>query len=63
MEQINIALTQLDRVIQQNASSSEEMAATAETLAVQAGEMKQLMSYFNMGNNGEQRDEDLKLIE
>ncbi|MBF9016623.1 HAMP domain-containing protein [Oceanispirochaeta sp. M2] len=61
VEQINIALTQLDQVIQQNASSSEEMAATSETLAVQAGEMKQLMSYFNIGNNSEPKD--LKLIE
>ena len=61
VEQINIALTQLDQVIQQNASSSEEMAATSETLAVQAGEMKQLMSYFNIGNNSEGKD--LKLIE
>jgi methyl-accepting chemotaxis protein len=63
VEQINIALTQLDTVIQQNASSSEEMAATADTLAGQAGEMKQLMSFFNIGNKSEQRYEDRKLIE
>ena len=50
VDQINIALTQLDSVTQQNASASEEMASTAEILAAQADDMKQLLSFFSLGN-------------
>ena len=53
VEQINLALTQLDSVTQQNASAAEEMASTAETLASQAEELKQLMSFFDIGKTVE----------
>jgi len=51
VEQINLALGQLDSVIQQNASAAEEMASTSEILADQANDMKNQMSFFNIGNN------------
>jgi len=46
--QINTALSQLDQVIQQNASFSEEMAATAVGLASQAGQLQQAVSFFKV---------------
>jgi methyl-accepting chemotaxis protein len=45
-DQINRALVQLDQVIQQNASFSEEMAATAEGLASQADQLQQAVGFF-----------------
>lgn len=49
IDQISVALTQLDNVTQQNAASSEEMAATSESLAQLAGDMNQLISFFSLG--------------
>lgn len=46
IEQVNKAVTQMDGVTQQNASQTEEMAATAATLSDQAGELKQLLARF-----------------
>ncbi|MDD2852306.1 MAG: hypothetical protein PHY09_10475, partial [Desulfuromonadaceae bacterium] len=51
-EQINKAIQQLDQVIQQNASASEEMASTSEELAGQADQLKDTISFFNIGDIG-----------
>ncbi len=48
--QINSALLQLDNVVQENASASEEMAAMAETLSGQAEELQEAVSFFRTGN-------------
>lgn len=48
-DQINRSLVELDKVIQQNASASEEMASTAEELAAQAEQLQKAVSYFNLG--------------
>ena len=48
--QINNAMGQLNKATQQNASASEELAATAEELGGQAGQLQQLMSFFQVGN-------------
>jgi methyl-accepting chemotaxis protein len=48
-EQIASSITQLDQVIQQNASASEEMASTAEELLGQAEQLQDAMSYFKVG--------------
>jgi methyl-accepting chemotaxis protein len=45
-EQITSAIGQLERVIQQNASSSEELATTAEEVAAQAEELRGAMAFF-----------------
>lgn len=50
--QINLAIQQLDQVIQLNASSSEEISSTAEELAAQADQLKDAISFFNIGNDG-----------
>jgi methyl-accepting chemotaxis protein len=45
--QITDALQQLDGVVQQNASASEQMAATAAVLSDQAGDLQSMMSFFH----------------
>lgn len=51
-DQINLALTELDRVIQQNASSSEEMSSTAEELAAQAEQLQEAIAFFKIDDKG-----------
>lgn len=46
--QINGAMGQLNQATQQNASASEELAATAEEMGGQAGQLRQLMSFFHL---------------
>jgi len=46
--QINQAMGQLNKATQQNASASEELAATAEELGGQAGQLQELMDFFNV---------------
>lgn len=45
-DQISIAVTQLDQVIQQNAAFSEQMASVAEELSSQAARLLDAVSYF-----------------
>ncbi|HAE21557.1 MAG TPA: chemotaxis protein, partial [Spirochaetaceae bacterium] len=47
-DQIARAVTQLDTVIQQNASASEEMASMAEELSSQAEQLADAISYFKL---------------
>jgi methyl-accepting chemotaxis protein len=49
VEQINMAMTQLNQITQQNASSGEELAATAEEMSNQAAQLQQAMSFFTIG--------------
>lgn len=46
--QISEGLTQLNRVVQQNASSSEQMAAMAEALSTHAEQLKRAISFFTI---------------
>lgn len=46
VEQINTALIQLDKVIQDNAASSEELATTAEELASEAHQLQEAITFF-----------------
>ncbi len=70
-EQINAALAQLNQVTQQNASSSEELASASTNFNMQAGTLKETVSFFKLDQKGEvlhQREriigqiEQLKLI-
>ena len=47
-ERVNMAIHQLDRVIQQNAAASEEMAATTEELSGQAEQLKESIRFFRI---------------
>ena len=51
-EQINKAVNQLDQVVQQNASASEEIAATSDTLAGQSQLLLETISYFKVEDGG-----------
>lgn len=46
--QINTAMVQLNQITQQNASSSEELAATAEEMSGQAQNLQQLVAFFKL---------------
>jgi methyl-accepting chemotaxis protein len=45
-EQINVALMQLNQIIQENSASAEEMASTSEELSGQAEELRKMIAYF-----------------
>ncbi|WP_435627177.1 methyl-accepting chemotaxis protein [Candidatus Ferrigenium straubiae] len=46
--QVNTAMEQLNQITQQNASSSEELAATAEEMSGQAMQLQNLMTFFKV---------------
>jgi methyl-accepting chemotaxis protein len=50
--QINTAMSQMSQITQQNASASEELAATAEEMTGQAEQLQNLMSFFKIGQSG-----------
>jgi methyl-accepting chemotaxis protein len=50
-DQVNSAIQQLNQVTQQNAASSEELATSAEELSSQADQLKQIISFFKVGED------------
>jgi methyl-accepting chemotaxis protein len=65
-EQINVALTQLNQVTQQNASSSEELASSSTNFNTQSEQLKETVSFFKLDKDNEtihQRDQIIKQIE
>jgi len=53
--QIKSAILELDRVVQQNSSESEELAASSETLASYATQLQETIGYFHIGATGRPR--------
>jgi len=53
IEQINLAITQMDQVTQQNAALVEQAAAAAASMQNQASNLMQMVSVFRL-NAGEQ---------
>jgi methyl-accepting chemotaxis protein len=49
--QVNAAMSQLNQITQQNASASEELAATAEEMNGQANSLQDLMSFFTIASS------------
>ena len=49
IEQINMAIAQMDEVTQQNAALVEEAAAASQSMQEQAGELAQVVSFFKTG--------------
>ncbi len=47
--QVNSAIQQFNQVIQQNAAGAEEMAASSDELLSQAENMRDSISFFNIG--------------
>ena len=52
VDQINTAMSQLSQITQQNASASEELAATSEEMSGQAANLQELMAFFTVSSNG-----------
>jgi len=50
--QVNRAMTHMNQITQQNASSSEQLAATAEEMMSQTAALQQLMRFFDLGAAG-----------
>jgi hypothetical protein len=48
IDQVNKAVTQMDQVTQGNASQTEELSGTAESLAAQATQLQDLVAQFNL---------------
>jgi methyl-accepting chemotaxis protein len=63
IEQVNVAMTQMDKVTQQNAANAEESAAAAEELSAQAETMQGFVQDLIklVGSNGNGRGNKLKL--
>jgi hypothetical protein len=49
IDQVNKAVTEMDRVVQTNAAQSEELSLTARSLTVQAGHLQTLVARFKLG--------------
>jgi methyl-accepting chemotaxis protein len=49
IEQVNLAITQMDQVTQQNAALVEEASAAAQSLREQAGGLVEAVSVFKLG--------------
>ena len=52
VSQINTAMNQMNQITQQNASSSEELAATSEEMTSQAEQLKELVLFFKISQEG-----------
>ena len=50
IEQINMAIAQMDEVTQQNAALVEEAAAASQSMQEQAGELAHVVGFFKTGN-------------
>jgi methyl-accepting chemotaxis protein len=53
VSKINTAMAQMNRITQKNASSSEDLAATAEEMTAQTEQLQNLMSFFKIAGNGD----------
>ncbi|MGH7767163.1 MAG: methyl-accepting chemotaxis protein [Candidatus Binatia bacterium] len=57
IDQVNRAVTQMDRVVQFNAAQSEELSSTARALTAQAGELQALVARFKLSDDDGARKE------
>jgi len=56
VEQVNIAVSQMDKVVQQNAASAEEAASASQQLSAQAGQMKDFVHKLRTIASGKRND-------
>ena len=47
--QVSKTMQDFDGIIQQNATASEQLASTAETLSEQAGQLREALAFFRIG--------------
>jgi len=51
IEQVNIAVAQMDQVTQQNAALVEEASAAAQSMAAQSSTLREIVSIFRLGGD------------
>src|SRR5258706_5113030 len=56
IDQVNRAVTQMDRVVQSNAAETEEVPSTAQSLRAQAQQLQALVGRFKLGDEEKRRD-------
>jgi methyl-accepting chemotaxis protein len=52
VEQVNLAMTQMDQVTQSNAAQTEQLSSTAQGMSAQSLRLKELVATFVLGNEG-----------
>jgi len=57
IEQVNLAMTQMDQVTQSNSAQTEELSATAQSLSEQAARLLELIGTFTLSNSGRNQRE------
>ena len=62
-EQINVALSQLNQVTQQNASSSEELASASNNFNSQAKQLKEVVAFFKLVKTAEEYSQRQQVID
>ncbi|PHV17654.1 methyl-accepting chemotaxis protein [Janthinobacterium sp. BJB303] len=62
IEQINMAVTQMDNVTQQNAALVEEAAAAAQAMQEQVNSLNEVVSVFRVENRDGRRDAGLRVV-
>src|SRR5208283_4962274 len=60
--QVNKALTEMDKVTQQNAANSEESSSAAEELASQAQELSEMIARFTLTRSSAQKSAKRKML-
>jgi len=58
VDQVNTAISQMDRVTQSNSAQTQELSSTADSLAGLASHLLELVASFNLGNNQGRREMD-----
>ena len=53
IDQVNLGVNQMDHVVQSNAAQTEELSATAQTMAEQGRQLEQLVGRFKLGDQSE----------
>jgi methyl-accepting chemotaxis protein len=53
LKEINVAVNQMDQVLQQNAAMVEETSAATQTLSQDAEHLRQLVAEFELPNEGQ----------
>ncbi|GGL07435.1 hypothetical protein GCM10012284_47180 [Mangrovihabitans endophyticus] len=59
VNQVNVAMGQMNKTTQQNASSSEELAATAEEMTGQTAQLQQMMRFFTVAGQARRTGGDM----
>jgi methyl-accepting chemotaxis protein len=63
IDQVNRAVTQMDQVVQANATETEELSSTAQSLTAQSQQLQSLVARFKLGDEGSRREAETERTE